>query len=107
MSYHFISYRFRDIVSYLSKAFDFSVPHLHLVNPFEFCRDLYRVRKQRLSPWAIVWRCLRDPTLSRFSIEHRLVTDGQHSTMTIANTRASSVTWVKKSLHKLLLFRRF
>jgi len=28
------------------------------------------------SPWAVVWRCLRDPSLA-VSVEHRLVTDRQ------------------------------
>jgi len=44
----------------------FNLPHLHLApslraTPFEFCRDFWK------SSWAIVWHCLRDPTLSRFS----------------------------------------
>ena len=36
----------------------FNVPHLHLA-----------------PPWAIVWRCLRDPIRLAVSVEHRLVTD--------------------------------
>ena len=28
--------------------------------------EIFGVRK--LSPWAIVWRCLRDPTFNRFDI---------------------------------------
>jgi len=42
-----ILYRFRDIVSYLSKVADFDPPHLHLappqgVTPVEFCGDLWQ-----------------------------------------------------------------
>jgi len=32
---------------------------------FEFCRN-FRRQKNR-NPWAIVWRCLRDPTFSSFN----------------------------------------
>ena len=47
--------------------------------------DLGRISRRYLtsenqSPWAIVWCCLCDPTFSRFSIELRLVTDGQTET---------------------------
>jgi len=33
------------------------------VTPLEFRRDLWR---QKTSPWAIVWSCLRDSMFSRF-----------------------------------------
>jgi len=50
-----------------SRQFDLS--HLHTppswVTPFEFCRNLRR--QKTWSPWVTVWRCLRDPTSSRFS----------------------------------------
>jgi len=54
-------------VSYLSEVANFNLPHLQLaqpfwVTPFEFRRDLIG----NWSPWAIVQRCLRDPTFSRF-----------------------------------------
>jgi len=61
--------------SYLSKVANFKLLHLHLavgasvanlrVTPCEFCRHL-RQQKTK-TPWAIVRRCLRDPTFSRFS----------------------------------------
>ena len=61
---------------FASKVANFQLPHLHLaytphaddasvgvwVTPFEFSRDF-----RHQSPWPIVWRCLRDPTFSRFS----------------------------------------
>ena len=68
-----VLYRFRVIESYLSKVANFNIHHLHFapplrVTPFdiELCRD-FRHQKTRIPAWAIVWRCLRDPTLSRFS----------------------------------------
>ena len=34
------------------------------VTPFEFCRYLQR---QKTKDWAIMWRCLHDPTFVHFS----------------------------------------
>jgi len=42
------------------------------VTPLEFRRDLWR---QKTSPRAIVLRCLRDPTFSRFGTIRRVQTD--------------------------------
>jgi len=74
-----ILYRFRDVVSYLSKVADFDPPNLHLappqgVIPVEFRRDLWRqkTRFPGLSCGVIyVILCLV------VLIELRLVTDGQ------------------------------
>jgi len=63
----------------LSKVAYLNLPHPHLglplgVTPFEFCPDLRHQKTKNL--WAIVWHCLRDPMLSRFS-RTLLVTDRQ------------------------------
>ena len=42
------------------------------VTAFEFREDLWRQTR-----WAVVWRCVRGRTFSRFFVEHRLVTDEQ------------------------------
>jgi len=46
-----------------------NVPHLHLAPPLGRPRlifvEIFGIRK--LESLAIVWRCLRDPTFSRFS----------------------------------------
>ena len=48
-----------------------NLPHLYLaipkgVTPLEFRRDFYFWHQKTRVPWAIVWRCLRYPTFSRF-----------------------------------------
>jgi len=36
-----------------------------------------KTRPDSLGPWAIVWRCLRDPICLSVSVQHRLVIDRQ------------------------------
>ena len=63
-----LSYHFRVIVSYLSKAAYFNLPHLHLtptvgMTPFKFRRDLWHPKTR-----VPMWHCLRDSAFSRFDI---------------------------------------
>ena len=64
-----ILYRFRVIAGYLSKVVNLYPPILH---------------QKILSPWAIVWRYLSDPTFSRFdtTLECNRHTDRQTHTDT-------------------------
>ena len=42
------------------------------VTPWEFSPDFWH---QKTSPWAIIWRCLRDPAFTHFgTVRCRLVT---------------------------------
>jgi len=64
---------------------------------FEFCQDIWHQKTK--SPWAIVWRCLRDPMFSCFSRTPTCVTqtDGQldrHTTTANTGTRAGSVAHI-------------
>jgi len=90
---------------FVSKVAKLQIPHLYLTyphlylapplgeTPFAFCRD-FRNQKTRLS--GLVWRYLRDPTFSCFSIEHRLVTDGRTGTGQQLIPALASVAQVKK-----------
>jgi len=62
------------------------------------CLEVWEVAHQGLletenkSPWAITWRCLREPVFSRFGTVpacHRLTDRQTDGHMMTANTRAS------------------
>jgi len=68
-SAHMISYStlIKAITSYLSKVYDFNLPHLHLmpllsVTVLEFAKSL----ASETSTWATMWHCLHDPKFSHF-----------------------------------------
>jgi len=68
-NYVYIFYRFRDILSYLSKVADFDQPTCICRPPqwvitVEFRGDLWH---QKLESLAVVWCCLCHPTFIRFS----------------------------------------
>ena len=67
-------------------------PRYAWVTPWEFRRDL---RQQKTSPWAIVWRCLRDPRFSpNLAQAHP---DGQHKNQGIMSHQ--SVSKVDRTQH--------
>ena len=55
----------------------FNLPHLYLaplLTPFEFRRDLWRLKSENYR--VALFACLRNPTIT-VSVEYRLVTDGR------------------------------
>jgi len=63
MNHASVSYRFRDIASYLSKVADFDPPHLHLappqgVIPVEFRGDLWRRKLESLGYRVVLFMLL-------------------------------------------------
>jgi len=88
-SYASMLYRFWVIASYLSKVANFNLSHLHLAPRLG---DPVRILPKPLASenqtsWAIVWRCLRNSTFSRFDTIPAC--DGQ----TDGRTRRRLIPW--------------